>query len=412
MSPLRTLPLIAVLLVLPASPARAVVSAHFRAIWVNDVCAIDGSETIFTGDPDLRFRMAIFDANLVSIFNACGNGCADDGNPLTQDGATSDLCTSVERCGFWDFSDFEMAKVIPNSSGAYFYFGLIDEDDLDADDLLGDHFFQASVTTNPVVYNNNASPYYPAHSLTTVCGGAVEGNGWVNNYALNHSVWFTDSDGPNPIAPPVARDNGVPVTIDNDLRMDFAWSTTSDPHSGISGYAATLWDETADAYLFVNATIPTTGSTSVCSSGCNLIYTPVDGHRYWFRIGATNGNFPGIDNPTTTYSGWAQVRVAPGLVDVEDQPVALALAAPAPNPTAAGASLAYTLPAAGHAHLDVVDLQGRRVAVLADGAAGAGPHRIEWDGRDAGGRRVDSGVYWVRLAFGEARRLQRLVVIR
>jgi len=100
------------------------------------------------------------------------------------------------------------------------------------------------------------------------------------------------------------------------------------------------------------------------------------------------------------------------LVAVEVAPAILLLSAPAPNPTTAGASIAYSLPSAGPARLEVIDLQGRRVAVLTDGVAGAGMHRMEWDGRNADGRRVDSGVYWVRLAFGDARRLQRLVVIR
>jgi flagellar hook assembly protein FlgD len=45
----------------------------------------------------------------------------------------------------------------------------------------------------------------------------------------------------------------------------------------------------------------------------------------------------------------------------------------------------------------VYDVSGRLVTVLADGAAEAGNHAARWDGRDAQGRPVSSGVYFCRL---------------
>ncbi len=46
--------------------------------------------------------------------------------------------------------------------------------------------------------------------------------------------------------------------------------------------------------------------------------------------------------------------------------------------------------------LDVFDARGRRVAHLAAPSVLTGPHTVAWDGRDDGGKRVPSGLYFVR----------------
>ena len=50
------------------------------------------------------------------------------------------------------------------------------------------------------------------------------------------------------------------------------------------------------------------------------------------------------------------------------------------------------------AKLDVYDLLGRRVRNLAERTLPAGATVHVWDGRDASGRRLGSGVYFVRLS--------------
>ncbi len=90
----------------------------------------------------------------------------------------------------------------------------------------------------------------------------------------------------------------------------------------------------------------------------------------------------------------------------------LRLSAPAPNPATDGARFEFSLPAAGAARLEVLDLQGRSVRVLADGDHVAGTHRASWDARDALGRRVPPGLYLARLQGGAGTRLARLVLTR
>jgi aminopeptidase N len=91
---------------------------------------------------------------------------------------------------------------------------------------------------------------------------------------------------------------------------------------------------------------------------------------------------------------------------------ALALLAPRPNPARAAANLAFWLPRATRARLEILDVRGARVATLADGPQAEGPHRLVWDGRDRGGHDAPPGLYVVRLAVGSETRTRRLVLVR
>jgi len=53
--------------------------------------------------------------------------------------------------------------------------------------------------------------------------------------------------------------------------------------------------------------------------------------------------------------------------------------------------------------LQLFDVTGRRVRVLADGALAAGRHTLVWDGRLEGGRRAPAGIYFYRLELGAGR---------
>ena len=80
--------------------------------------------------------------------------------------------------------------------------------------------------------------------------------------------------------------------------------------------------------------------------------------------------------------------------------VGLALASQ--NPSATGFRLRFTLPNAGPVQLDVYDPSGRRVRQIFSGTQTQGEHYAVWDGASDGGRRVASGLYFVRLrALGQ-----------
>jgi len=75
-----------------------------------------------------------------------------------------------------------------------------------------------------------------------------------------------------------------------------------------------------------------------------------------------------------------------------------------PNPFREAVDLRFALAGGERVDATIHDLLGREVRVLARGARmEAGAQSLRWDGRDAAGRRVAAGVYFVRLAAGEAR---------
>src|SRR5262249_42423782 len=91
----------------------------------------------------------------------------------------------------------------------------------------------------------------------------------------------------------------------------------------------------------------------------------------------------------------------------------LFFASPAPNPARSeGATFRFGLPVQASASLTLFDQQGRRVRELAHGMRGPGEQRVRWDGRDASGRPVASGIYFARLeAMGRTMRV-RFAVLR
>jgi hypothetical protein len=88
----------------------------------------------------------------------------------------------------------------------------------------------------------------------------------------------------------------------------------------------------------------------------------------------------------------------------------LALAPLAPNPFAGSTQLRYVLDATGDVQLRIFDVGGRVVRTLVAGTQDAGPHSLEWDGRDDSGHALSSGTYFVNVLAG-GRALARPVVL-
>lgn len=81
-------------------------------------------------------------------------------------------------------------------------------------------------------------------------------------------------------------------------------------------------------------------------------------------------------------------------------PEALSLRPPYPNPFNSTVLVRYDLARADDVRLEVYDTLGQLVRRLVDSAQEAGYHSIEWNGTDAAGDEVASGVYLVALRSG------------
>jgi immune inhibitor A len=87
---------------------------------------------------------------------------------------------------------------------------------------------------------------------------------------------------------------------------------------------------------------------------------------------------------------------------------ALALEPARPSPMRGTGRIGFVLPREARARVSVLDLQGREVAVLADGVFPAGRHTATWDGRTERGS-APAGLYFVRLSAEGRVFSQRLV---
>lgn len=89
-----------------------------------------------------------------------------------------------------------------------------------------------------------------------------------------------------------------------------------------------------------------------------------------------------------------------------------ALLPPSPNPFNPKVSLRFTLERAEEIKLCVYDLKGREVRKLAQGLYSAGPHVVEWIGRDQNDRAAASGLYIARLKTDSRVHKQRMMLLR
>ncbi|MBN2414916.1 VCBS repeat-containing protein [bacterium] len=83
-----------------------------------------------------------------------------------------------------------------------------------------------------------------------------------------------------------------------------------------------------------------------------------------------------------------------------------------PNPFNAGTALAWSLTEETHATLAVYNILGRKIRVLADGNMAAGRHTMVWDGRDAKGAAIGSGIYIIVLDAGGKTAKRKVTVTR
>jgi photosystem II stability/assembly factor-like uncharacterized protein len=87
------------------------------------------------------------------------------------------------------------------------------------------------------------------------------------------------------------------------------------------------------------------------------------------------------------------------------------LAPVVPNPARERLEVRWALPRAASVSVEVVDVSGRRVALLAEGPAAPGAHAATWDRRAGGARRAAAGVYFVRLAGDGVVRTRKVVLL-
>ncbi len=85
-----------------------------------------------------------------------------------------------------------------------------------------------------------------------------------------------------------------------------------------------------------------------------------------------------------------------------------------PNPLPRGGTMdyGYEIPEGGSTlEIALFSVVGRRVATLADGFSDSGAHSATWAARDAAGRPIAAGVYYLQITVGATRSTTRVVIL-
>ena len=156
-----------------------------------------------------------------------------------------------------------------------------------------------------------------------------------------------------------------------------------------------------DPALTPLATIPGKGTTNITSHYRYVDTDVVPGETYVYQL--TSRDFDGT------------LHIHPDLVKVT-VPVAnvhtFVLHQNYPNPFNGRTRINFEIGKAGPARLIIFDTAGRKVVELANRVFAPGMYNVQWDGADASGRPVASGVYYLTLDTPEFKRTIKMVYTR
>jgi subtilisin family serine protease len=116
--------------------------------------------------------------------------------------------------------------------------------------------------------------------------------------------------------------------------------------------------------------------------------------------------------------GWHidDVSLGPVTAAVEDdggvRPLGFSLLGNRPNPFNAATEIEFELAVPAAVRLVVYNVRGRRVRTLQEGTLPSGRHRIRWDGFDAGGQAVASGVYLYTMTTEGRTATRKMLLLR
>lgn len=83
-----------------------------------------------------------------------------------------------------------------------------------------------------------------------------------------------------------------------------------------------------------------------------------------------------------------------------------------PNPFDSATRISFHLQESAQVQLVVYDLQGRQVKTLVSGQLGTGVHELLWDGTNASGALVPSGIYFYRLNAGDNTQIKQMTRLK
>ena len=100
------------------------------------------------------------------------------------------------------------------------------------------------------------------------------------------------------------------------------------------------------------------------------------------------------------------------IVEGSAQPKEFALSQNYPNPFNPTTRLTVEMPKTAILDVSVFDVLGRKINTLLQGEQSAGYHTVEWNGTDAQGLAVPTGMYFVRMTSEEFNTVRKIMLLK
>jgi hypothetical protein len=262
--------------------------------------------------------------------------------------------------------------------------------------ILGAHTAGASERMLGIVPSDGSTMF--AKRFSVAAGTMIAGAQFRNNDART-------------VFPEVALVSGVSTAIAEGQVV----ARVRNVSEAAGGMVNVLWDEPfrtvqgGDYFLLVHIPAGSGKQGSGNGPGLGALDTADPGNC--FIAGGTNGELAAIRadlemNLVTTGVGKA------GLTPSQQTPFQTFLGG-GPNPAAAAtATVQFGVDRGMRVRLEIFNIAGQRVRLLADGAMEAGTYTREWNGRDEQGRKVAAGVYIVKFEAGNKTITQKMVLAK
>jgi hypothetical protein len=110
--------------------------------------------------------------------------------------------------------------------------------------------------------------------------------------------------------------------------------------------------------------------------------------------------------------GVTGVRWVEGSAEEENRPTSFSVSQNYPNPFNPATEFKFDLPRACHVRIEVFNILGQKVKTLVDERRAVGSHVVDWDGKDARGVDVSSGIYFYRMVADDFSDIKKMVLLK
>jgi hypothetical protein len=219
--------------------------------------------------------------------------------------------------------------------------------------------------------------------------------------------WLDDGCSSSASVADVDGDPDVEIVVGCDDGKVYAFDTNGDQLAG--------WPIQTDAEIYSSPTITdldNDGDVEIIVTGIDVMVYVWDCYgNYDDGDGIEWGNFR-HNNRRTGYHGY-ELEVGVHDEDGSWSVLGAKLDQNVPNPFNPITSIAYAVPDGGaDIDLAVFNIAGVRVATLASGRVAGGRKSVTWDGTDAHGAPVASGIYFVRLTAEDTVLTRKVVLLK